>query len=94
MTSFTPGPWFYRRSNEWSHTVVTKHGVLPDGTDNCWTVAEVNKQREPEHEANARLIAASPELYQALRDCVAALGGINSDNVPDTARAAIAKATS
>ena len=43
--------------------------------------------------ANAKLIASAPELLQALKDAVAALGGMNSDNVPETARAAIAKAT-
>ena len=44
------------------------------------------------NEANAHLIAAAPDLYQALRDTVAAAGGIHSDNVPESARLALAKA--
>jgi hypothetical protein len=63
----TPGPWHYRRGDEWSHSVVTHHGTLPDGSQNCWTVADINKMREPAHEANARLIAAAPDLLEALR---------------------------
>ncbi len=62
----TPGPWFYIKGDEWSHSVATQHGELPDGSQSYWTVASINKQREPEHEANAQLIAAAPELLQAL----------------------------
>jgi hypothetical protein len=65
--SHTPGPWHYRRGDEWSHSVVTHHGTLPDGSQNCWTVADINKMREPEHEANARLIAAAPDMLEALK---------------------------
>lgn len=45
-----------------------------------------------EWEAKSRLRDAAPELLAALRDAVAALGGINSDQVPESVRAAIAKA--
>lgn len=62
----TPGPWFYRKGDEWSHSVVTRHGELPDGSPCYWTVASINKRREPEHEANARLIAMAPELLAAV----------------------------
>jgi hypothetical protein len=41
-----------------------------------------------------RCVNSHDELLSALRDCIASLGGINSDAVPETARAAIAKATS
>jgi hypothetical protein len=67
-TQHTPGPWFYLKGDEWSHSVVTYHGELPDGSQSCWTVAGINKQREPEHQANAHLIAAAPELLAALLD--------------------------
>jgi len=97
MSKHTPGPWHYRRGDEWSHSVVTHHGTLPDGSQNCWTVADINKMREPEHEANARLIAAAPELLEALQACEARLTHLaqNSVNVVaelKQARAAIAKA--
>lgn len=93
----TPGPWYYIKDDEWSHSVVTRHGELPDGSPNYWTVASVNKRREPEHEANASLIAAAPDLLDALK------GALNHWAVPSSicidrpayekARAAIAKAT-
>lgn len=91
----TPGPWFCRVGDEWSHSVVTRHGTLPDGSDNCWTVASINKQREPEHEANARLIAAAPELLDALRMIFLDLGlrSRMSAFQVQTARNAIDKAT-
>ena len=41
---------------------------------------------------NAYLIAAAPCLYAALKDAAAALGGMQSDNVPQTVRDALAKA--
>ena len=66
MNKHTPGPWFYRRGDEWSHSVVTIHGGLPDGSPNCWEIASINTKREPEHVANAHLIAAAPDLLDAL----------------------------
>jgi hypothetical protein len=104
----TPAPWFYLKGDEWSHSVVTHHGELPDGSQSYWTVASINKQREPEHEANARLIAAAPELLQALQEMFAAeransleIVGRDIDGHPlnamgvarKNARAALAKAT-
>jgi hypothetical protein len=90
----TPGPWFYRKGDEWSHSVVTHHGELPDGSINCWTVASINKRREPEHEANARLIAAAPELLGALQAMYAMdwRAGPSGDEY-ERARTAIATAT-
>lgn len=93
----TPGPWLYIRLDEWSHSVATQHGELPDGSPNLWTVATVNKNREPEHEANARLIAAAPDLLGALQamlrmwDEGGSLPGL-VEGVITEANAAIAKA--
>jgi hypothetical protein len=100
MSKHTPGPWRYRKGDEWSHSVVTDHGTLPDGSENAWTVATLNKNRD-EHEANAKLIAAAPELLEALilleKEMV--LSG-NAQSVDygwkpaiEKTRAAIAKAT-
>jgi hypothetical protein len=90
MIKHTPGPWHYRRGDEWSHSVVTHHGTLPDGSQNCWTVADINKMREPEHEANARLIAAAPELLEALKELLPGADAMGWNT--EKARAAIAKA--
>ncbi|HEK0003302.1 TPA: hypothetical protein SMN85_003634 [Pseudomonas aeruginosa] len=44
--------------------------------------------------ANARLIAAAPELLEALQVCIEQITALcSADDVPDQARAAIAKAT-
>ena len=51
------------------------------------------EEEEGPNEDDLNLILAAPDLILALRDAVAALGGITSDNVPQTIRAAIAKAT-
>ena len=90
----TPGPWFYLRGDEWSHSVVTNEGDLPDGSPSWWTVASINKNREPQHKANARLIAAAPDLLDALLmvlDDPDALDG--RPRTAEYVRAAIAKAT-
>ncbi len=62
--------------------------VGANGQGFCHTVG----LNEPEDSANANLIAAAPELLEALRDAVAALGGIRMDAVPESVRAAITKA--
>lgn len=69
MDKFTLGPWSVRIADEWSHSVVTDHGELPDGSRNLWTIASCNTRRD-ESEANARLIAAAPDLLEACRTLV------------------------
>ena len=71
MSKHTPGPWHYRRFDEWTHTVVTNHGKLPDGRPSDWAIASINKSREPEHEANAQLISAAPDLLAAAKLVIA-----------------------
>lgn len=46
----------------------------------------------PECEANARLIAAAPDLLEALKNAVAQLERMGSDGLSSGATAAIAKA--
>ncbi len=55
-TKHTPGPWTYEGCE-----IVTKIGA--------WPVAATNEAgiKQPERLANARLIAAAPELAEALR---------------------------
>lgn len=95
MSTHTPGPWVYRRGDEWSLSVVTHHGELPDGNPNAWTVASLNTRRD-EADANARLIAAAPQLLEALRrydtGCMAMDPEPNCQCVGCVTRAAIAKA--
>lgn len=61
----TPGPWIVREGDEWTNSIVTREGELPNGEPAYWEVASYNRRRS-EAEANARLIAAAPELLSAL----------------------------
>ncbi|WP_154081304.1 hypothetical protein [Stenotrophomonas hibiscicola] len=65
MNKHTKGPWVIVRGDEWTTDIATVEGELPDGRPAHWNVASVNKQRD-EWEYNRRLIAAAPELLEAL----------------------------
>jgi hypothetical protein len=86
-TKFTPGPW---RANR------TSVRALKRTVADC-EFADVSPLRvHPEDMANARLIAAAPDLYEALvaiTDQMELVGDARKD-APfiETARAAIAKA--
>ena len=88
MSKHTPGPW---------KTVARNYPIADTGDyDGCWEVLTGDPKKpivqiwgdSDEDEANARLIAAAPDLLEALRDMV--------DHGDATAfakaRAAIAKA--
>jgi len=88
----TPGPWVARESDpegDW------RHSMWVDGASSV-PVADVRGYHDGSDHANARLIAASPDL---LRACERLLGEIDGD-IPRTAcaetedmlRAAIARA--
>ena len=85
----TPGPWLIQQGDEWTGGIVTLHGYNEDGTPIYWTVASYNRQRD-EAKANARLIAAAPELLEALRWTARALHAEHPAAIK--ARAVIAKA--
>ena len=67
MSAYTPGPWQYLRSPSGPIRVGPSH--------NC-TVAVAPFPPAGDQEANVRLIAAAPELVEALREAEAALNGI------------------
>ncbi len=85
----TPGPWRLAASGIDGHKV-----VAPDGRNICGMSNRISLSMAERH-ANARLVAAAPDLLAALRDLVPA----DFDRHPDdfmpvwhAARAAIAKA--
>lgn len=92
-TKFTPGPWKWQKAGEDDQPylapdilLVAYDGGGPDGVD-------------PSDAANAHLIAAAPELYDALEAALAqwddTCGRILDASNPhwsNTARAALAKA--
>jgi hypothetical protein len=95
----TPGPW--RADVDTNAQDDMRHGVVADCND-LWVAAlyrsgtspinEHSSEAEAEVAANARLIAAAPELLAALRVMLAhQMNDITAEC--DQARAAIAKAT-
>lgn len=78
----TPGPWFCFPGEEWK-TSEGKHAqwgcyrISAGGTDvadaNYYRIGEVsNVNNSPTNEANARLVAAAPDLLAALADLLEA----------------------
>jgi hypothetical protein len=72
-SAHTPGPWRFALGafNNPSHD--DKSGAIVAGEDE-WNIAEVCGDVW-EHEANARLIAAAPELLELLRESQDYIGG-------------------
>ncbi len=93
MMKHTPGPWDY-----WSgYNPVDELEAQITTEDGDIVIASYNRQI-PEGEANARLLAAAPELLEALQDLDALRGPFPpSDEAVEAAwlkaTAAIAKAT-
>ncbi|HBO3869444.1 TPA: hypothetical protein ONB34_000726 [Pseudomonas aeruginosa] len=87
--SYTSGPWEQRNNK-----------VFSGGKCICSNVNAASPTTQSIAEdvamsiANAKLIAAAPELLEALQVCIEQITALcSADDVPDQARAAIAKAT-
>jgi hypothetical protein len=90
MSKHTPGPWASHY-----HKTTDTYTIHVEGRSwESWAVAEVGFCTQDE--ANARLIAAAPELLAALETAIAPFAGISDENLlldwQRNARAAIAKA--
>ncbi|MXP42949.1 hypothetical protein [Allopontixanthobacter sediminis] len=96
MSEHTKGPWVLDPPQFGFGAILEReNGGLIFGIA-CGDEAE--RKPEAEIEANARLIAAAPELLEALERCVDALASLRGELEPPLsqvvkARAAIAKAT-
>ncbi|HFF2105780.1 TPA: hypothetical protein ACGBGH_004783 [Pseudomonas aeruginosa] len=99
MSKHTPGPWFVNGRESYTKYVEARiGGGLLQEVAACGPTEQQEQQ-----EANARLIAAAPELLEALQGMIEVYGGqYNDDCLPKAsteleliqqARAAIAKAT-
>lgn len=98
MSKHTPGPW---------HHTTMLHGVQGIYGPDRYMVADAGNTRRSvaEQVANARLIAAAPELLEALQECITEDGAVAFASedfykakqrlmaINNIARAAIAKAT-
>ena len=69
MSTHTPGPWFADEYKVWGHKEVEYEGGV-GGPRFSYKIADAtlhNPWKFEEQYANARLIAAAPELYEALK---------------------------
>ena len=92
MTEHTPGPWAVRRRD----SLVPSHMIMAPGKDTPiattrMTGPDTDDYDESEEIANARLMAAAPDMEKALEKIVLEFEGYASDGL-DLAIAAIAKA--
>lgn len=58
-TTHTPGPWIHSGGQ-----------IYPDATAPTIAMIPSFDKKDQEQQANARLIAAAPELLEALRGCI------------------------
>ena len=106
-TQHTPGPWEVKKGAAMLNSVCTVYGTEDGWVDIAAPIPMADDYRA-ESSANARLIAAAPDLLEALKSAVDTLtdprigqwsymegSEIYSDfkDAADAARAAIAKAT-
>jgi hypothetical protein len=94
MSTHTPGPWMVEPHADDDEVVyVCANYTVRDGVTRATWIAECDLQdgNLPENHANARLIAAAPDLLKA---CKAAIAELITDlsQTADYLRAAIAKA--
>ncbi len=67
-TTHTPGPWYRETGDEVDTRIVADNWDADDSDPGYWVIAEMAKQEghDEEARANARLIAAAPDLLAAL----------------------------
>lgn len=70
-TAFTPGPWTacfatYDGKPIGFHITASPHGSTMPLAECRWPINDVALPRSSEIEANGRLIAAAPDMYEAL----------------------------
>ncbi|HDQ4498081.1 hypothetical protein QK407_26530 [Pseudomonas aeruginosa] len=97
MMKHTQGPWSTRlvrhvglKAGSHVHVLTDREGfniaLISSWIDNTDTAEEAI--------ANSRLIEAAPDMLEALQVCIQQITALcSADDVPDQARAAIAKAT-
>ena len=89
-TKFTPGPWHVKPNSIGGPAVGPEEAVVAD--IRTYGGPHVGGQQHPQTAANARLIAAAPDLLEALKRCkFDSLNMTLEDR--EFCRAAIARAT-
>ena len=94
--SHTPGPWAIEKDSKDIVKVRAYATVATCTTAGLWDSKRTQVISPEECMANARLIAAAPELLEALEACNEAMSYMSEYdipiNLPEKAKAAIAKA--
>lgn len=69
MSAYTPGPWRVEHNTQHGASVRGIHGITVAwcGTASAWATDGSHTIRQDEARANARLVAAAPEMLAALR---------------------------
>ena len=98
MSKHTPGPWILTEGNRFDKEMVITTQYRLDASIGCICEMDVyfTGLIGIEQEANARLIAAAPELLEALQNMLGlteASDYMGAREIEQQARAAIAKAT-
>jgi hypothetical protein len=92
MNKHTPGPWSYSIYENSNHAKIYLHGL-----GEADKIKGADSLRGYCGQANARLIAAAPDLLAALQACDEAIIYISEYDIPitlpDQVKTAIAKAT-
>jgi hypothetical protein len=91
-SKWTPGPWKAKRESVHAGCVATCRGHKKDGWFEVWSP---NWSGGIDQEANANLISAAPDLYEALSSLIEALntGTLReADDAKEAGVAALAKA--
>jgi hypothetical protein len=88
-TKWTKGPWVLRGADTYRWQIETKNA--PRKATVVARITTPSRGGAQASDANARLIAAAPELFAAL-DTFMRLGTMNDQTAIDAARAALAKA--
>ena len=70
MSKHTPGPWEIRRDRQGRAMCIARVGYMPHAMIGFHDDRADDHIAEETHEANARLIAAAPEMIEALKDLV------------------------
>lgn len=100
MSAFkgTPGPWFAGEQSDisgWVEIRVPGYSRNPVACATPADAGDAEARRDAETLANARLIAAAPELLEACEAIVSSIEGgpVEPEDAIASVRAAIAKAT-
>jgi hypothetical protein len=105
MSDYAPGPWEYNDPKNFHqvHGKFSDVAVYAAGNAFPWRMAEIQGPRDERTIATAKLIAAAPDMLEALKAFIGAIDRAIADDdvsivdeitdeIEDAARAAIAKA--